>query len=71
MTQASTNNENPEVLVQRHDGVATILLNRASESNPIGWSLGRGLLAALDEVEDDKTISTIILTGAGCESGGR
>jgi 2-(1,2-epoxy-1,2-dihydrophenyl)acetyl-CoA isomerase len=65
MTQASTNIEDPEVLVQRHDGVATILLNRASESNPIGWSLGRGLLAALDEVEDDKTISTIILTGAG------
>jgi enoyl-CoA hydratase/carnithine racemase len=65
MTEATTNSENPEVLVQRQDGVATITLNRASESNPIGWSLGGELLAALDDLEDDKSISTVVLTGAG------
>lgn len=60
-----TNVAGPEVLTQRQEGVATILLNRASESNPIGWSLGGSLLAALDEVEDDQSVSAIVLTGAG------
>jgi hypothetical protein len=65
MTDSATNPAGPEVLVQRRDGVATILLNRASESNPIGWSLGGSLLAALNEVEDDQSVSAIVLTGAG------
>jgi enoyl-CoA hydratase/carnithine racemase len=65
MTDSATNAAGPEVLVQRRDGVATILLNRASESNPISWSLGGSLLAALDEVEDDKSVRALVLTGAG------
>jgi enoyl-CoA hydratase/carnithine racemase len=65
MTDSATNPAGPEVLVQRRDGVATILLNRASESNPIGWSLGGSLLAALNEIEDDQSVSAIVLTGAG------
>ncbi|CAN5421288.1 enoyl-CoA hydratase-related protein [soil metagenome] len=62
---STTGDVNPEVVVSRQDGVATILLNRGSESNPIGWSLGTSLLAALDEVEDDKSVTSIVLTGAG------
>lgn len=65
MTDVLKTQDDAEVLIQRHDGVATIVLNRASESNPIGWSLGGALLAALDELEDDKSVSSIILTGAG------
>lgn len=56
---------NPEVVLRRDDGVATILLNRPKESNPIGWSLGGSLLAALDEVEDDRSVTAIVLTGEG------
>lgn len=55
----------PEVVVRREDGIATIAFNRPQESNPIGWSLGASLLAALDEVEDDRSIQAIVLTGEG------
>jgi enoyl-CoA hydratase/carnithine racemase len=55
----------PEVLVQKSDGVATIAFNRPKESNAMGWGFGRSLLAALDEVEDDQTVSAVVLTGAG------
>jgi enoyl-CoA hydratase/carnithine racemase len=65
--QAMSSNEaeNPEVLIRREDGVATIVLNRPKESNAMSWSLGTNLLAALNEVEDDKSISAIVLTGEG------
>jgi 2-(1,2-epoxy-1,2-dihydrophenyl)acetyl-CoA isomerase len=55
----------PEVLLERHDNIAYVILNRAAQSNPISWSLGRNLLTALDELEDDKAVSGIVLTGAG------
>jgi enoyl-CoA hydratase/carnithine racemase len=65
---AMTDNEigaGPEVLIERRDGIATLLLNRGSESNPISWSLGGSLLAALDEIEDDRSISGVVLSGSG------
>lgn len=65
MNDSAGHDPGAEILVQRQDGIATILLNRASESNPIGWGLGGKLLAALDELEDDQTVSAIVLTGAG------
>jgi enoyl-CoA hydratase/carnithine racemase len=61
----ATDATTPEVLVRREAGVATIALNRASESNPISWSLGTNLLAALNELEDDKSVTAIVLTGEG------
>ena len=60
-----TETAGPEVLIERHDTIACIVLNRAAESNPISWSLGGNLLAALDELEDDRNTSGIVLTGAG------
>jgi 2-(1,2-epoxy-1,2-dihydrophenyl)acetyl-CoA isomerase len=65
MTDRPIETTGPEVLIERHDGIAAIVLNRAAESNPISWSLGGNLLAALDELEDDKGISGVVLTGAG------
>jgi enoyl-CoA hydratase/carnithine racemase len=59
------NSSNPEVLVTRINEIATITLNRGSESNPISWSLGTELLRALDALEDDQSVSAIILTGSG------
>jgi enoyl-CoA hydratase/carnithine racemase len=65
MTTTPIENAAPEVLIERHDNIACIVLNRAAESNPISWSLGGNLLAALDELEDDRNTSGIVLTGAG------
>lgn len=61
----AVNAADPEVLVTRQNGVATITLNRGSESNPISWNLGTELLRALNALEDDKSVSSVILTGAG------
>lgn len=55
----------PEVVVQKSEGVATLSFNRPKESNAMGWGFGRSLLAALDEVEDDQSVSAVVLTGAG------
>jgi enoyl-CoA hydratase/carnithine racemase len=55
----------PEVLVSYTGQVATITLNRGSESNPIGWTLGGNVLRALDEVESNRAVGAVILTGAG------
>jgi enoyl-CoA hydratase/carnithine racemase len=65
MTGASIEPAAPEVVIERHDHIAHVVLNRAAQSNPISWSLGGNLLAALDELEDDKDIGGIVLTGAG------
>jgi enoyl-CoA hydratase/carnithine racemase len=65
MTASPIETAGPEVLIERHDNIAHVVLNRAAQSNPISWSLGGNLLAALDELEDDKHISGIVLTGAG------
>lgn len=65
MTNILDNIADPKVLVTRSKGIATITLNRASESNPISWSLGTELLHALDSLEDDKSVSSVVLTGAG------
>jgi 2-(1,2-epoxy-1,2-dihydrophenyl)acetyl-CoA isomerase len=65
MTASPMETAGSEVLIERHDNIAHVVLNRAAQSNPISWSLGGNLLAALDELEDDKHISGIVLTGAG------
>jgi len=65
MNNVPDNTSSPEVLVTRTNSVATITLNRGSESNPISWRLGTELLRALDALEDDQSVSSIVLTGAG------
>jgi enoyl-CoA hydratase/carnithine racemase len=65
MSEQESDRTNPEVLVERRDNIALMTLNRPQWSNAIGWSLGGSLLAALDELEDDRTVSGIVLTGAG------
>lgn len=57
--------EEPEVLVEVRDGIATLTLNRPRQANSQGFTFGRSLLAALDEAERDTSVSVIVLTGAG------
>jgi enoyl-CoA hydratase/carnithine racemase len=58
-------NADPEVLLERRGNIALLTLNRPEQSNAISWSLGANLLSALDELEDDQSVSGIVLTGAG------
>lgn len=65
MTTASTGGEGPEILIERRDGVALLTFNRASLANAQGYTFGRNLIAALDEVEADRSVSAVVMTGAG------
>ena len=65
MNQGHAVNEEPEVLIEKRDGIALLTLNRPRLANTQGFTFGRSLLAALDEVENDSEVSVIVLTGAG------
>ncbi|NKK91971.1 crotonase/enoyl-CoA hydratase family protein [Rhizobium leguminosarum bv. viciae] len=53
------------VLIDRHDGIATLTLNRPEKLNALNYALIDRLLAILDAIETDSSIRVIILTGAG------
>ena len=65
MTAAAT------VVVERHDlgssgpVAAVVRLNRPDELNPIDRTVLRDLDAALDDVAADRTVCTVLVTGAG------
>jgi 2-(1,2-epoxy-1,2-dihydrophenyl)acetyl-CoA isomerase len=65
MPNGMNDDPGPEVLIERRDRIAVLWFNRERESNAIGWSLGKNLLAALDELENDESISAIVLSGKG------
>jgi enoyl-CoA hydratase/carnithine racemase len=54
-----------QVLVERHDGVAVLTLNRPDKLNAISLEMLDGLAAALVEVDRDPAVRCIVLTGAG------
>lgn len=47
------------------DGVVLLTLNRPERGNGVVPELARDLLAALDELEADRSVRAIVLTGAG------
>src|ERR1700733_9524978 len=47
------------------DGVAQITLNRPEHGNGVVPEMARDLLAALNELESDRSVRVLILTGAG------
>jgi len=53
------------VLVRRHNGVATLVLNRPERLNAINDAVVEGLMHALDSVERDREIRAAVITGAG------
>ena len=54
-----------EVLVERHDGWRTLILNRSARLNAINIPMLDQLLAAIDAAEADATCRALVLTGAG------
>jgi len=53
------------VLIERHERVAVISLNRPERLNAWSADLGNGLLERLQEAAADDSIGGVILTGAG------
>ena len=55
----------PVLLVDRRDGVATLILNRPGAMNSLSWELRSALLEAFRELAGDDGVRVVILTGAG------
>jgi enoyl-CoA hydratase len=53
------------VLIDRHEGVATLTLNRPERRNALSGELVRAISTALTEVEADADMRAVVLTGAG------
>ena len=51
--------------LERHDGVATITLNRPEAFNALSLGLGRDLFHASLEVDEDPAVRCVVVTGAG------
>jgi 2-(1,2-epoxy-1,2-dihydrophenyl)acetyl-CoA isomerase len=53
------------LLVERRDHVATITLNRPESYNALDLTLGRDLFHATLEVDEDRDVRCVVITGAG------
>lgn len=56
------------VLVERDGAVATVTVNRPEKRNAMDIDTRRRLLAAFEVVDEDETISVVVLRGAGEKS---
>jgi len=54
-----------EVLVKKHDRVLLITLNRPDAMNAINSALGQGIVAAVEQLDSDDSLTAGVLTGAG------
>jgi len=54
-----------EILVERHDRVLVITINRPEVRNAFNLAVARGLAEAMDELDDTAQLSVAIVTGAG------
>jgi enoyl-CoA hydratase len=57
--------ENSEVLVERHDGIQVITINRAYAKNALDGAAARCIAAAVDELDAEPTLRVGVITGAG------
>ncbi|WP_065753402.1 crotonase/enoyl-CoA hydratase family protein [Bradyrhizobium paxllaeri] len=53
------------ILLEIDDGVALVTLNRPDKLNALNYALIDRLMTALDAIETDANVRTVILTGAG------
>jgi enoyl-CoA hydratase len=53
------------VLTERHDGVLTITIDRPAQRNAVSREVAVQLASALDQLDNDPTLSVGVLTGAG------
>jgi 2-(1,2-epoxy-1,2-dihydrophenyl)acetyl-CoA isomerase len=53
------------LIVEKHDAVVTVMLNRPEARNALDLVMRRELVVALDEIEADPSARVVVLTGAG------
>jgi enoyl-CoA hydratase len=56
--------QEPFVLVERDGEIATVTLNRPDRLNALSGDLMRALVAALTDLDEDRTVHAIVLTGS-------
>ena len=56
---------NPELLIEIQNSVMTIIINRPERRNAVNLEVLSGLVQALQQAEQDKSLRAIVLTGAG------
>ncbi|MBI4420212.1 MAG: enoyl-CoA hydratase/isomerase family protein [Gemmatimonadetes bacterium] len=56
---------NPNVVVERKDGIVVLTLNRPKVLNALSKALKQKLSAALKEIARDAAVRAVVLTGAG------
>lgn len=54
-----------EILVERHDNVALVTLNRPESLNAVNRLMREALIAALTELNRDEGVRAVVLVGAG------
>ncbi|KPK26430.1 MAG: hypothetical protein AMK69_12060, partial [Nitrospira bacterium SG8_3] len=57
-----------EIVFKKDQAIATITFNRPDVHNALNTAMVDGLERALDEIEQDKNVRCLILTGAGEKS---
>jgi enoyl-CoA hydratase/carnithine racemase len=53
------------LIVERKDGVVTVVMNRPDRKNAANGTMWRELLATFDDVATDRNVRVMVLTGAG------
>lgn len=53
------------IIVEKEAGVGQIVLNRPQQMNAISMKMAREVMRACDELEADRSVSCVILSGAG------
>jgi 2-(1,2-epoxy-1,2-dihydrophenyl)acetyl-CoA isomerase len=55
----------PVILEAKHDGIATLVLNRPERLNALNNELASALNEALGRIAEDDTVRVVVITGAG------
>ena len=55
----------PVILEGKHEGIATLVLNRPERLNALNVELGIALNEALGRLAEDQSVSVVVITGAG------
>jgi len=55
----------PVILEGKHDGIATLVMNRPDRLNALNSELASALNEALARIAEDQSVNVVVITGAG------
>ncbi len=53
------------IIVKKEEGIAWITINRPHRLNAFTWEVATEFSSAVDEIEEDKEVKCVVITGAG------